>query len=141
MRSIGLAERALELFVSRAQDRKTFGKLLLDHQVVRHKLAECRIAIHQCRLMTLHCAYVIDEKGTRVARKQIAMIKVAVPRMLCDVIDNTIQVHGGAGVSQDFPLAQWYAAARTLRLADGPDEVHLDTVAKLEIRHHIKAKI
>jgi len=138
MRAIGLAEKCLELFVSRTMQRKTFGKEILRHQVVQHQLAESRIRIDQGRLLTLNCANAIDQYGTKIARKHIAMIKVAVPRMLCDVIDKTIQVHGGAGVCQDFPLAQWYAFARTLRLADGPDEVHLNTIAKLEIRDQIK---
>ncbi|XP_076822327.1 acyl-CoA dehydrogenase family member 11-like isoform X2 [Clavelina lepadiformis] len=137
MRSIGLAERAMELMVKRAAERKPFKKRILEHAVAQHQIADCRIAIDQCRLLTLNAAHMIDRCGAKMARKEIAMIKIAAPRMLCDVIDRAIQIHGGAGVSQDFPLAAWYAAARTLRIADGPDEVHLTSVAKLEIRDQL----
>lgn len=134
MRAVGLAEWALELLCHRAASRETFGKKLYQHEVVAHWIAECRLAIEQTRLLTLNAAHALDTLGSRAARKQIAMIKVAAARMACKVTDCAIQVHGGAGVSGDFPLAQMYAYARTLRLADGPDEVHLTSIAHLELR-------
>ncbi|KAJ8279826.1 hypothetical protein COCON_G00068920 [Conger conger] len=134
MRAVGLAERALELLSLRAADRQAFGKKLYQHEVVAHWIAECRIAIDQTRLLTLHAARALDVQGSRAARKQIAMIKVVAGRMACKVVDCAIQVYGGAGVSGDFPLAQMYAYARTLRLADGPDEVHLSSIARMELR-------
>nr|CAB3219670.1 acyl-CoA dehydrogenase family member 11 [Phallusia mammillata] len=137
MRSIGLAERAMEMMVKRGSERRTFGKRIIEHQVCQHQVAECRILINQSRLLTLHAAYMIDNCGAKGARKEIAMIKVAVPRMLCKVIDQAIQIHGGNGVCQDTPLAAWYSGARTLRIADGPDEVHLGGIAKLEIRDQL----
>ncbi|KAG7488500.1 hypothetical protein MATL_G00034740 [Megalops atlanticus] len=137
MRAVGLAERALELLCRRAADRHAFGKKLYQHEVVAHWIAECRIAIDQTRLLTLHAAHALDTLGSKAARKQIAMIKVVAGRMACKVVDCAIQVHGGAGVSEDFPLAQMYAYARTLRLADGPDEVHLSSVARMELREQL----
>uniref|UniRef100_H2ZGN0 Acyl-CoA dehydrogenase/oxidase C-terminal domain-containing protein n=1 Tax=Ciona savignyi TaxID=51511 RepID=H2ZGN0_CIOSA len=137
MRSIGLAERCLSLLVERGLQRRPFGKRIVEHEVVQHKIAECRIAIDQCRLLTLHAAHMIDRFGSKKARKEISMIKVAAPKMLCSVIDEAIQVYGGAGVSDDFPLAKCYAMARTLRIADGPDEVHLSSIAKMEIKDQI----
>lgn len=139
MRSIGLAEIALEMLVARAASRRTFGKRVIEHQVIQHQIAEIRIAIDQCRLLTLNAAHLIDKYGSaKKARKEIAMIKIAAPRMLTDVIDKAIQVHGGAGVCQDFPLARMYAMARTLHIADGPNEVHLGSVAKMEIYKQLK---
>ncbi|KAK2815035.1 hypothetical protein Q7C36_023301 [Tachysurus vachellii] len=137
MRAVGLAEHALELLCQRSSSRSTFGKRLYQHEVVAHWIAECRIAIEQVRLMALHAAYILDTKGNKAARKRIAMIKVAAGRMACKVVDCAIQVHGGAGVSDDFPLAQMYAYARTLRLADGPDEVHLSSIALMELRDQL----
>jgi acyl-CoA dehydrogenase len=133
MRLIGMAERALESACRRALERVAFGKALAEQGALRHKIAECRVAIDQARLLTLHAAERMDTVGNRVAKTEIAMIKVVAPRMALDVIDFAIQVHGGAGVSADFPLASFFAGARTLRLADGPDEVHLESVAKDEL--------
>ncbi|XP_072307044.1 acyl-CoA dehydrogenase family member 11-like isoform X1 [Eucyclogobius newberryi] len=138
MRAVGLAELALELLCQRAASRSTFGKRLYQHEVVAHWIAECRLMIEQTRLLTLYAAHALDTKGSRAARKQIAMIKVAAARMACKVVDCAMQVYGGAGVSGDFPLAQMYAYARTLRLADGPDEVHLSSIAKLELSDQMK---
>uniref|UniRef100_A0A4W6D0U7 Acyl-CoA dehydrogenase family member 11 n=1 Tax=Lates calcarifer TaxID=8187 RepID=A0A4W6D0U7_LATCA len=138
MRAVGLAELALELLCQRAATRRTFGKKLYQHEVVAHWVAECRLMIEQTRLLTLHAAHALDTVGSRAARKQIAMIKVAAARMACKVVDCAIQVYGGAGVSQDFPLAQMYSYVRTLRIADGPDEVHLSSIALLELRDQLK---
>lgn len=134
MRCIGQAERALEAMKARARSRVAFGKTLAEQGALRHTIAECRIAIDQARLMVLHAAHKMDTVGNKAARQEIAMIKVIAPRMACDVIDKAIQVHGGGGVSQDFKLAYAYGHARTLRLADGPDEVHLESIAKAELR-------
>ncbi|XP_061877660.1 nephrocystin-3 isoform X2 [Entelurus aequoreus] len=142
MRAVGMAELALELLCQRAASRRTFGKKLYQHEVVAHWIAECRLMIEQSRLLTLSAAHALDTLGGRAARKQIAMVKVAAARMACKVLDCAIQVHGGAGVSGDFPLAHLYAYARTLRIADGPDEVHLSTIAGLELRDQLaKAKL
>ncbi|XP_020791372.1 acyl-CoA dehydrogenase family member 11 isoform X1 [Boleophthalmus pectinirostris] len=138
MRAVGLAELALELLCERAASRRTFGKALYQHEVVAHWIAECRLMIEQTRLLTLHAAHALDTKGSRASRKEIAMIKVAAARMACKVVDCAMQVYGGAGVSGDFPLAQMYAYARTLRIADGPDEVHLSSIAQLELRDQLK---
>lgn len=135
MRLIGMAERALELLCDRASRRRSFGELVVDRGVVRDWIAESRIAIEQARLLVLHAAARVDCDGSGVARDEIAMIKVAVPRMACEVIDRAIQVHGGAGVSADVPLASMYASARTLRIADGPDEVHKMVLARSELGH------
>ena len=134
MRSIGIAERALELMKARSKARVAFGSANADKGALRHKIAEARISIDQARLLTLHAADMMDKVGNKAARQQIAMIKVVAPRMACKVIDEAIQAHGGGGVSQEFPLAHWYASQRTLRLADGPDEVHLESIAKTELR-------
>jgi acyl-CoA dehydrogenase len=134
MRSIGAAERALELMCLRARDRVAFGGPLADKGVIQESIANSRIEIDQARLLTLHAAWLMDIVGNRAARGAISAIKVAVPQMAARVIDRAIQVHGGAGLSQDFPLAQAYALQRYLRLADGPDEVHRTVVAKLELR-------
>lgn len=138
MRAVGVAELALELLCERAASRQTFGKKLYQHEVVAHWIAECRLIIEQTRLLTLHAAHALDTLGSRTARKQIAMIKVAAARMACKVVDCAIQVYGGAGVSGDFPLAQMYSYVRTLRIADGPDEVHLSSIAHLELRDQLK---
>lgn len=138
MRAVGAAEAALELLCRRATSRGTFGKMLHQHEVVAHWIAECRLMIEQTRLLTLYAAHAVDTKGSRAARKQIAMIKVAAARMACKVVDCAMQVHGAAGVCSDFPLAQMYAYVRTLRIADGPDEVHLSSVAQLELREQLK---
>ncbi|XP_062841210.1 acyl-CoA dehydrogenase family member 11 [Trichomycterus rosablanca] len=138
MRAVGLAEQALELLCQRSASRRTFGKKLYQHEVVAHWIAECRIAVEQTRLLALHAAYILDTQGNKAARKQIAMIKVVAGRMACKVVDCAIQVHGGAGVCDDFPLAQMYAYARTLRLADGPDEVHLSSIAQMELKDQLR---
>ncbi|XP_072047432.1 acyl-CoA dehydrogenase family member 11-like [Amphiura filiformis] len=137
MRAIGMAERALSLMCDRAIKREAFGRKLAMMGVVQHQIAESRIEIDQARLLTLKAAHLIDMYGTKSARKQVAMIKVVAPRMMCRVIDRAIQVHGGAGVCQDFPLSRMYAGARTLRIADGPDEVHLTSVALQELKHQM----
>ena len=134
MRLIGIAERALESMCARVKTRAAFGKLLADQGTIRRDIAESRIEIEQARLLTLKAAQMMDTVGNKAARREIAMIKVVVPRMAQGVIDRAIQAHGAAGVSQDFPLANAWAHARTIRLADGPDEVHLETIAKLELR-------
>jgi acyl-CoA dehydrogenase len=134
MRALGQAERALELLVERASTRSTFGRRLVDHQTIRNWIAESRIEIDQARLLTLHAAWLMDTFGVKEARGAISMIKIAAPRVALSVIDRAIQTFGAAGVSQDTPLAHHYAHARTLRLVDGPDEVHLLTVAKEELR-------
>ncbi len=134
MRLVGLAERALEAIRARARERVAFGKPLAEQGALRHRIAECRIAIDQARLLTLLAAHRMDSVGVKAARAEIAMIKVVAPRTACRVLDTAIQVHGGAGVSADFWLAEAYAHARTLRIADGPDEVHLESIAKLELR-------
>ena len=134
MRCIGQAERALESMKKRANSRVAFGQKLSDMGALRHKVAEARIKIDQTRLMVLYAAHKMDTVGNKAARKEIAMIKVAAPRMACEIIDEAIQVHGGGGVSQEFKLAYSYGSNRTLRLADGPDEVHLEAIAKAEFR-------
>uniref|UniRef100_A0A1A8DXW1 Acyl-Coenzyme A dehydrogenase family, member 11 n=2 Tax=Nothobranchius TaxID=28779 RepID=A0A1A8DXW1_NOTKA len=138
MRAVGLAEHALELLCQRAASRQTFGKKLHQHEVVAHWIAESRLMIEQTRLLTLYAAHSLDTLGSRAARKQVAMIKVAAARMSCKVVDIAIQLHGAAGVSQDFPLAQMYSYARTLRIADGPDEVHLSSIASLELKDQLR---
>ncbi|HEX6935595.1 MAG TPA: acyl-CoA dehydrogenase family protein, partial [Actinomycetes bacterium] len=133
MRAVGMAERALSAMVERARSREAFGRQLARHGVVAAQIAEARMAIEQARLLVLKTAWLIDTVGAKAAAAEVAAIKVVVPRMACRVIDDAIQVHGGAGVSDDFPLAAMYAAARTLRIADGPDEVHVRSVARAEI--------
>ena len=134
MRLIGQAERALELMVARAKSRVAFGKTLAEQGVVMDQIASSRSEIEQSRLLVLKAAHMMDTVGNKVARKEIAIIKVVVPNMAARVIDRAIQVHGGGGVSSDFPLSYAYANARYLRLADGPDEVHNMTIAKLELK-------
>ncbi|MBW8486503.1 acyl-CoA dehydrogenase family protein [Actinomadura parmotrematis] len=133
MRAIGMAERALELMCRRAVDRVAFGKPLAAQGVVREQIAESRMAIEQARLLTLKTAWLIDEHGVKAARSEVAAIKVIAPRVALEVVDRAIQVHGGAGVSADTPLAAMWAGLRTLRLADGPDEVHVRSVARAEL--------
>lgn len=134
MRLIGVAERSLEMMCERASSRVAFGRPVADQGVVRHWIAEARLAIDQARLLVLNAAWKMDTAGNKAARKEIAMIKAVVPQMALKVVDRAIQVHGGGGVSQDFPLAQFWIYARSLRLADGPDEVHFESVAKMELR-------
>jgi acyl-CoA dehydrogenase len=136
MRTIGAAERALELMCRRAAERVTFGVPVADRANVQDWIAESRIEIDMARLLTLKAAWLIDTVGNKHARTEIAAIKVAAPAVALKVIDHAIQVHGGGGVSQDFPLAWLYAHIRTLRLADGPDEVHKMTIARRELRAH-----
>ena len=133
MRLIGKAERALELMCKRASSRVAFGKTIAQQTVTQERIAEARCRIDMARLLTLKAAWMMDTVGNKVARTEIAMIKVVAPKLACDVIDWAIQVHGGGGMSQDFPLAFDYAHARTLRFADGPDEVHRNAIAKWEL--------
>ena len=136
MRLIGVAERALELMCERAKNRVAFGVNLSEQGVVRTWIAEARLAIEQSRLLVLKTAWMMDEAGNKAARREIAMIKAVVPKMALKIIDRAIQTHGGAGVSQDFPLASFWIYARSLRLADGPDEVHLESIAKMELKKY-----
>jgi acyl-CoA dehydrogenase len=134
MRTIGAAERALELMCRRAASRVTFGERLSDRANIQDWIAEARIEIEMVRLLTMKTAWLMDTVGNRQARIEIAAIKVAAPDIALRVIDRAIQVHGGGGVSDDFPLAEMWAHQRTLRLADGPDEVHKRTIALRELR-------
>jgi acyl-CoA dehydrogenase len=136
MRTIGVAERALELMCKRAQSRVAFGKKLSEQGVTLERIAEARIMIDQTRWLVLNAAYMMDTIGNRAAKAEIAMIKVAAPTMTLKVLDWAIQMHGGGGVSDDFPLAALWAGARTLRLADGPDEVHREQIGKLELSRY-----
>ena len=136
MRLIGVAERSLEALCQRVLTRVAFGKPLSEQGTIRADIAESRIEIEQARLLTLNAAHLMDTVGNKAARAEIAMIKVVAPNMALRVIDRAIQAHGGAGVSDDFGLAAAWAAARTLRLADGPDEVHREAIAKLELKRH-----
>ena len=133
MRTIGLAERALELMCKRASSRVAFGKTVADQSVTRERIAEARCKIDMARLLTLKAAWLMDVAGNKVAKNEIAMIKVVAPNMACQVIDWAMQVHGGGGMCDDFPLAYAYAHTRTLRFADGPDEVHRNAIAKMEL--------
>ena len=136
MRCVGVAERALAAMVTRAQSRIAFGAPLAQHGVVQQQIAESRMEIEQVRLLILKTAWMIDELGARHARAEIAAIKVLAPRVACAVVDRAIQVHGGAGVSDDVPLAEMYAGARVLRIADGPDEVHVRAIALHALARH-----
>jgi acyl-CoA dehydrogenase len=136
MRTIGVAERALELLCRRASSRVTFGKPVASRANIQDWIAEARIDIEKTRLLTLKAAYLMDTVGNKEARTEIAAIKVAAPEMALKIIDRAIQVHGGGGVSNDFPLAMMYAHVRTLRLADGPDEVHKRSIAVMELRKY-----
>ena len=137
MRAIGMAERALSLMIQRTIGRETFGKELVKQGVIQEWIAQARIDIEQARLLVLKAAWMIDNVGAKGARKEIAAIKVAVPQMAERIIDHTIQSYGGAGVSQDTPLARLYAGIRTLRIVDGPDEVHIRDIARLEIKPYL----
>ena len=137
MRTIGSAERALELMCKRLNSRVAFGKTVSSQGVWHERIADARIMIEQARLLTLKAAYMMDTVGNKIAKSEIAMIKVIAPNMATQIIDWAIQAHGGGGVSDDFPLAYAYAHQRTLRLADGPDEVHRNSIAKLELARHI----
>ena len=136
MRTIGLAERALEMMCRRVQSRTAFGKRLSEFDTTLERIAESRMMIEQARLLTLKAAWMMDTVGNKEARAEIAMIKVIAPNMACQVIDWAIQAHGGGGMSDDFPLAYAYAWSRALRFADGPDEVHRNQIARLELRKH-----
>jgi alkylation response protein AidB-like acyl-CoA dehydrogenase len=137
MRTIGVAERALGIMVTRLLSREAFGKKIADHSVWEQRVAEARTNIDMCRLLTLKAADMMDKVGNKVARTEIAMIKVAAPRMALKVIDDAIQAWGGGGVTTDSGLARMYAGQRTLRIADGPDEVHNRTIARLEYGKHV----
>jgi acyl-CoA dehydrogenase len=138
MRLIGVAERALELMCKRSLARVTFGKPVAERTVTQERIAEARIMIDSARLLVLNAAHRMDTVGNKAARGEIAMIKVLAPNVACKVLDWAIQVHGGGGISDDFPLAYMYAHSRTLRFADGPDEVHRNAIAKLELSRHLK---
>ncbi|MFN9479143.1 MAG: acyl-CoA dehydrogenase family protein [Betaproteobacteria bacterium] len=137
MRSIGLAERALELMCKRLAGRTAFGGPIAKQSVWHERIAEARCMIDQARLLTLKAAYMMDTVGNKAAKAEIAMIKVVAPNVACTVLDWAIQAHGGGGMCDDFPLAYAYTLARTLRLADGPDEVHRNAIAKMEIARHL----
>jgi acyl-CoA dehydrogenase len=134
MRLIGVAERALELMCRRVTARVAFGKTIAEQGTIRRDIAQSRIDIDQARLLTMRAAHLMDTVGNKAARAEIAMIKVVAPNVALQVLDRAIQAHGAAGVSQDTFLAHAWASSRTLRLADGPDEVHLETIAKLELK-------
>jgi acyl-CoA dehydrogenase len=136
MRTIGAAERALELMCARASTRVTWGQPVSERANIQDWIAESRIEIEMVRLLTLKAAWLMDTVGNKHARMEISAIKIAAPDVALRVIDRAIQVHGGAGVSDDFPLASMYAHLRTLRLADGPDEIHKRTVAREELRRY-----
>ncbi len=136
MRLIGLAERALEKMCKRTITRVAFGRPVADQTVTLERIANARILIDQTRFLVLNAAHLMDTAGNKAAAKEIAMIKVAAPNMACQVVDWAIQAHGGAGVCDDAGLAAAYALARSLRIADGPDEVHRNTVGKLELRRY-----
>ena len=136
MRQIGVAERALEYMCKRSLNRVAFGKRLAENDITTERIAQSRIEIDQARLLVLHAAYMMDTVGNKAAKQAIAEIKVAVPNMTLGVLDRAMQLHGGGGVSQEFPLAFWWAHSRTLRFADGPDEVHRRQIGRLELRKH-----
>ena len=137
MRLIGLSERALELMCKRLTQRVAFGKTIASQSVWHERIGEARCMIDQVRLLTLNAAWMMDIAGNKVAKQNIAMIKVVAPNVACQVIDWAMQAHGGGGMSGDFPLAYAYTAARTLRFADGPDEVHRAAIAKSELGKYV----
>jgi acyl-CoA dehydrogenase len=137
MRSIGMAERALELMCERLASRVAFGKPIAAQGVWQERVAESRMMIEQARLLTLKAAWMMDTVGNKVARGEIAMIKVVAPNIALQILDWAIQAHGAAGVCDDFPLAYAWAGQRTLRLADGPDEVHRNAIAKFELGRYL----
>jgi len=139
MRSIGVAERALDAMCRRVQTRVAFGRTLADQGTIRADIAESRMEIEQARLLTMKAAYLMDTVGNKAARNELAMVKVVVPRMALRVLDRAIQAHGAAGVCDDVPLAAMWAHTRTLRLADGPDEVHREAIAKNELKRGLAA--
>ncbi len=141
MRLIGVAERAIELMCERVKEREAFGKPLAEQGVIMEWIAESRMEIEQSRLLTLKAAHMMDTVGNKEAKAEIAMIKVVAPNTTLRVLDRAVQAFGGAGVSDDFPLASFWAASRTLRLADGPDEVHRASVAKLELKKEHKGSL
>ena len=136
MRAIGQAEAALEKMCQRVKSRVAFGRSLAEQTVTLERIAEARIAIEQARLLVLKAAYKMDKAGNKAALAEIAMIKVAAPNMLCRVVDDAIQAHGGAGVSDDFGLGYAFASARAMRIFDGPDEVHRNQIGRLELRRY-----
>ncbi|MFJ9689944.1 acyl-CoA dehydrogenase family protein [Streptomyces bacillaris] len=138
MRLIGMAERAIELMCRRAVDRTAFGKPLASQGVVQNWIADARVTVEQLRLLVLKTAWLMDTVGNKGAHTEIQAIKIATPRAVVDILDSAVQLHGAGGVSQDFPLAELWASARTLRLADGPDEVHQRSLARREIRKHVR---
>jgi acyl-CoA dehydrogenase len=140
MRNIGQAEVALEKMCRRLQSRTTFGAPLAEQSVWRERIAESRIMIDQCRLLSLLAAEKMDKAGNKHARREIAMIKVAAPKMLCQVVDWAIQAHGAAGITTDFELSFQYARARVMRIVDGPDELHRNQIAKLELSAYAPAR-
>jgi acyl-CoA dehydrogenase len=140
MRSIGAAERALESMIDRLSDRVAFGKALSEQSIWHERIAESRCMIDQARLLTLNAAWKMDTVGNKEARSEIAMIKVVAPNMSCRIVDWAIQAHGAAGVSGDFWLADAYAQQRTVRIVDGPDEVHRNAIAKIEIAKRAAAR-
>jgi acyl-CoA dehydrogenase len=139
MRLIGAAERTLEKMCKRALSRIAFGRPLAEQGVWRERIADARLKIDQARFLVLHAAWKMDVAGNKAAQKEIAMIKVVAPTIVCEVLDQAIQLFGGAGVSDDFGLGWAYANSRTLRIADGPDEVHRNHIAKLELSRYLKA--
>ena len=140
MRLIGIAERALKLMCERAASRTAFGKTIAQQTVTQERIAEARCMIDQARLLTLNAAWMMDTAGNKSAKAEIAMIKVVAPTMACQIIDWAMQVYGGAGMCQDTPLPYFYTLARTLRYADGPDEVHRNSIAKIELGKHTSTK-
>jgi acyl-CoA dehydrogenase len=137
MRQIGVAERALELMCKRSMERVAFGQRLAENDITTERIAQSRIEIDQARLLVLHAAWMMDTVGNKAAKQAIACIKVAVPNVTLGVVDRAMQIHGGGGVSQAFPLAFWWAHSRTLRFADGPDEVHRRQIGRLELRKYM----
>lgn len=136
MRSLGIAERAIDMMCQRASERVAFGKPLSDQGVIRDWIAESRVKVEQLRLLVLKAAWLMDEAGNKAAHTEIQAIKIATPQAVEWILDKAIQVHGAGGLSQDFPLAEWFAGMRTLRFADGPDEVHKNALARAELKRH-----